>query len=125
VLGEAYDYDGLIVTAYYNNETSEEVTELCSFVPAEGTVSDTDGTIPVTVSYTHNDVTKDATFDLNVLVLDYIEVTTMPTDTEFTEEDPYDYDGLVITASTNANTAETLLRTFTTPASALNAAARR
>ena len=98
VLGEAYDYDGLIVTAYYNNETSEEVTELCSIVPAEGTVSDTDGTIPVTVSYTHNDVTKDATFDLNVLVLDYIEVTTMPTDTEFTEEDPYDYDGLVITA---------------------------
>jgi hypothetical protein len=70
-------------------------------------------------------MTKDATFDLNVLVLDYIEVTTMPTDTEFTEEDPYDYDGLVITASTNANTAETLLRTFTTPASALNAAARR
>ena len=86
------------MTAYYNNETSEEVTELCSIVPAEGTVSDTDGTIPVTVSYTYNDVTKDATFDLNVLVLDYIEITTMPTDTEFTEEDPYDYDGLVITA---------------------------
>ena len=98
VLGEPYDYDGLVVTAFYNNDTSEDVTERCSIIPAEGTASDTAGVVPVTVSYTKDDITRDASFDVNVLVLDHIEVTTPPDVTEVTEDDPWDYTGIEVTA---------------------------
>ena len=98
VLGEAYDYSGLAVTAFYNNNTSEDVTAHCSITPAAGTVSDSAGIIPVTVSFTKDDITRDGSFNVNVLVLDHIEVTTPPDVTEFTEDDPYDYTGIEVTA---------------------------
>lgn len=98
VLGEAYDYSGLAVTAFYNNNTSEDVTAHCSTTPAAGTVSDSPGIIPVTVSFTKDDITRDGSFDVNVLVLDHIEITTPPEVTEFTEDDPYDYTGIEVIA---------------------------
>ena len=98
VLGEAYDYSGLAVTAFYNNNTSEDVTVHCSITPAAGTASDSAGIIPVTVSFTKDDITRDGSFNVNVLVLDHIEVTTPPDVTEFTEDDPYDYTGIEVTA---------------------------
>ena len=78
VAGEEYNYDGLVVTAFYNNETEEEVTEDCVIDPPAGTVAGEAGTVPVTVSYTRGEITKDAVFDMEVLVIDRIEVTMMP-----------------------------------------------
>ena len=98
VLGQPYDYSGLEVTAFYNNNTSEVVTDRCTITPAEGSDTDTAGEIPVLVSFTKDDVTQTADFNVNVLVLDHIEVTTPPDVTEFTEDDPYDYTGVEITA---------------------------
>ena len=98
VLGQPYDYSGLEVTAFYNNNTSEVVTDRCTITPAEGSDTDTAGEIPVLVSFTKDDVTQTADFNVNVLVLDHIEITTPPDVTEFTEDDPYDYTGVEITA---------------------------
>lgn len=98
VPGEEYDYEGLVVTAFYDNETDEEVTELCEIVPAEGSLTGEPGEVSVAVSFTNGDVTKDATFDLEVLAIDHIEVTTYPTKQDYYPGEHMDYSGIVVTA---------------------------
>ena len=61
-VGQTFDKNGMIVTAYYSNSTSKPVTGY--------TVSpekfETEGSITVTITYTEGDVTKTATVTVNV-----------------------------------------------------------
>ncbi len=98
VSGEGYDYDGLLVTAYYNNDTDENVTELCAIRPAEGELAGEPGEVPVTVSFAKDDVTKEAEFSLSVLAIDRIEVTVMPEKLDYIPGESLDYSGVVVTA---------------------------
>ena len=53
--GETFDPTGMVVTATYNDNSTEDVTSLCTFSPATAlTLSDTE----LTVGYTENGVTK-------------------------------------------------------------------
>ncbi len=71
--GETFDPTGMVVTATYNDNSTEDVTSSCTFSPAtELTTSDTE----ITVSYTENGVTKTAT--QAITVNEYVQ------DTEFT-----------------------------------------
>ena len=98
VTGEAFNYEGLVVTAFYDNETQEEVTELCEIDPPAGELAGDAGPVPVTVSFTKGEVTKEATFEMEVLVIDRIEVTVYPTKQEYYPGETMDYSGLVVTA---------------------------
>lgn len=50
-IGESIDYTGIVVTATFTDETTVDVTSLCTFNPEEGTVLETAGTQMVTVTY--------------------------------------------------------------------------
>ena len=64
-----FSYDGLIVTASYDDATSKAVTGYTVSSPDMTTL----GTKTVTVSYTENEVTKTATYDITVTeVIDYV-----------------------------------------------------
>lgn len=64
-VGETLDLTGLEVTAKYSDGSEKAVTEYVT-TPAGGSPLDTAGTISVTVSYTEGDITKTASFDVQV-----------------------------------------------------------
>lgn len=61
-VGDTFNYDGLIVTAHYSDGSSET---LDSFTVSEPDMS-TVGTKTITVSYTYEGVTKEATYEISV-----------------------------------------------------------
>jgi len=64
-VGETLDLTGLVVTAKYSDGSEKAVTGYVT-TPAGGTALDTAGTVSVTVSYTEGDITKTASFDIQV-----------------------------------------------------------
>lgn len=62
-VGDAFTYEGLVVTANYEDQSSRTVS---SYTVSEPDMSAT-GTKTVTVSYTENEVTKEATYDITVI----------------------------------------------------------
>lgn len=63
-VGDTFEYDGLVVTANYDDDTSDTVTPTSVSTPDLTTA----GTKEVTVTYTENGVTKTATYDITVSV---------------------------------------------------------
>ncbi len=63
--GEELDLAGLTVTAKYSDDTSKVITDYTT-APEDGSTLETAGTITITVSYTEGDLTKEATFDVEV-----------------------------------------------------------
>lgn len=81
VQNDEFSHEGLIVTAIYDDASSENVTNLATF---SGYDMSTAGNQTVAVSYTENAVTKTATYGISVkalapindnIVLDYSELT--------------------------------------------------
>ena len=62
-VGDTFSHEGMTVTATYDDNTSEDVTEYATF---DGYDMSTAGTQTVTVSYTEREVTKTATYDITV-----------------------------------------------------------
>lgn len=66
--GETFNPTGMVVTATYNDKSTENVTSLCSFSPATAlTTSNTE----ITISYTEGGVTKTAS--CNITVVEYVQ----------------------------------------------------
>ena len=65
VVGDGLDLSGLVVTALYSDGSSNQVSDYVTN-PQNGIVLDTVGLVPVTVSYTENDVTKTTSFTVTV-----------------------------------------------------------
>ena len=65
LIGEELDLKGLIVMAKYSNDSEVNVTD---YIPSivDGTVLETVGIITITVSYTEDEVTKFASFEVKV-----------------------------------------------------------
>lgn len=72
-VGDTLDLTGIVVTATYSDNSTDDVTNICVFSPADGTTLQTAGTQAVTISYTENYVTKTAS--LNVSVAEYVSHT--------------------------------------------------
>ena len=91
VSGHHADYTGIVVTSTYSNGSTFDVTDSCTFSPAQGeTVSDT-------VTITHNDGTNTASCSLSLIVTSYsLVVETPPTKTTYTPGEDVDYSGAVI-----------------------------
>ena len=61
--GNTFSYEGAVVTATYNNGSTQDVTANATFtIPDMSTV----GTQTVSVSYTENDVTKETSYDITI-----------------------------------------------------------
>ncbi len=110
--GQNFDSTGMKVTASYNDNTSQEVTDYTITDGSNLTVGKTN----VTISYTENGVTKTATQDITVSEkkLTGISVTKVPDKTTYTEGQNFDKSGMIITATyDNGTTKEVTTYTIT------------
>ena len=104
--GDAFSHEGMTVTANYEGGKTADVTADATFT---GYNMANTGTQTVTVSYTENEVTKTATYDITVnapATLTGITLSgTYPT--EFEQGDAFSSEGIVVTANYNdATTAD-------------------
>ena len=63
-VGDTFDHEGLVVTAHYDNGTTKDVSESVSFSGFDSTEVVASQTI--TVSYTEGEVTKTATYNVEI-----------------------------------------------------------
>ncbi|MBQ7935086.1 MAG: bacterial Ig-like domain-containing protein, partial [Clostridia bacterium] len=89
--GESFDPAGMVVTAYYNNNTNEAVTDYT----ISGYTS-TPGTKRITITY--GGKTAQFNVTVNAKELTSIAVTTKPTKTTYLEGESFNASGMVITA---------------------------
>ena len=101
IVGETLDLTGLVVTASYSDESDKPVTGY-TVSPAAGSVLNTAGTVKVTVTY--EGMTTEFTITVNEkepepVTLTGIQVTELPTKTQYFTGETLDLTGLVVTAS--------------------------
>lgn len=98
-VGEPFDTTGLVITAYYADNTSTQVTGYTLSSPDMSVY----GNKTVTVTF------DEKTVDFNILVVDIsgIEVKTMPTKVEYQKGDVFDTTGLSILVKYTDGTSET------------------
>lgn len=103
-VGETFDSAGLIITAYYNDNTSEQVTGYTLSSPDMSAY----GNKTVTVTF------DEKTVDFSILVVDIsgIEVKTMPTKIEYPKGDVFDTTGLSVLVKYTDGTSETITSGF-------------
>ena len=101
--GEALDLTGLVVTATYNDGSSQAVTGY-STSPAEGAALNIVGQQSVTVSY--EGITTSFTVTVNAIVIESITVTTPPSKTTYFAGEALDLAGLVVTATYNNGSSQ-------------------
>ena len=100
---EEVSYSGLVVTATFDNNTTANVTSKCRFTVASGSRITENTT--VTVTYTRNDISKTATFNLTAIKLQSLAITTQPTKVNYSSGETMNLSGLVVTATwTNGST---------------------
>ena len=102
--GEQLDLTGIVVTALYSDGQLSDVTNSCTFSPADGTVLSTTGIQAVSVSYTESGVTRTTSFNVGVdeepepPTLFSLSVAHAPTKTVYYVGDTLDLSGAVFTA---------------------------
>ncbi len=103
-VGETFDSTGLVITAYYNDNTSEQVTGYTLSSPDMSVY----GNKTVTVTF------DEKTVDFSILVVDIsaIEVKTMPAKIEYPKGDVFDTTGLSILVKYTDGTSETITAGF-------------
>ena len=104
-VGEAFDSTGLIITAYYNDNTSEQVTGYTLSSPDMSAY----GSKTVTVTF------DEKTVDFSILVVDItgIEIKTPPMKQEYLVGDTLDSTGLTVLVKYTDGTSETITSGFT------------
>ena len=103
VVGQELDTAGMVVTATYNDNSTEVVTSGCTVSPE---VLDTAGTQTITV--THTDSGKTATFQVTVTAkeLTEIKVEGTPNKVQYQAFETFDTTGLTVKAHYNDGTEE-------------------
>ena len=104
-VGETFDSTGLIITAYYNDNTSEQVTGYTLSSPDMSAY----GNKTVTVTF------DEKTVDFSILVVDIsgIEIKTPPAKQEYLVGDALDSAGLTVLVKYTDGTSETITSAFT------------
>lgn len=104
-VGEAFDSTGLMITAYYNDNTSEQVTGYTLSSPDMSAY----GSKTVTVTFDK----KTANFSILVVDITGIEIKTPPTKQEYLVGDTLDSTGLTVLVKYTDGTSETITSGFT------------
>lgn len=100
-VGDTFTSEGLVVTAHYSDGTSKEVTPTSVSSPTMSTANDK----TITVSYTEDSITREATYTISVTAVatEYITLSGNYR-TEFIQGEEYDPSGLRITEHKNNGT---------------------
>ena len=103
-VGDTFSHEGMTVTATYDDNTTEDVTEDASF---EGYDMSTAGDQEVTVSYTEGEETKTATYDITVKNIQLTGITLSGDyPTTFDVGDTFSHEGMTVTANYDDETTE-------------------
>lgn len=102
--GDELNLDGLVVTAYYENDTSEVVTDY----EVKGYNSTPTQTEEQTITVTYGGKTATFTVTVKIVELVGIEVTKRPTKREYEVGDRLDLTGMEVTAKYSDESEETL-----------------
>lgn len=107
-VNEEFNYDDLVVTAYFSDDTNTPLSDGDYDVSTPDMTSTGEQTI--TVSYTYGGVTKSATYTITVSeapkTLSSISVSTAPTKVTYTVGEYFDPTGLVITRNFSDSTSD-------------------
>lgn len=93
-IGEAFDPAGMVVTATFADDTTENVTGDCTFSPA--TIAK--DTTAITVNYQRAGIRKTASVPVTVRVLSSIAVTTPPNTVAYKYGQTFSPEGMAVTA---------------------------
>ena len=93
-IGEAFDPAGMVVTATFADDTTENVTGDCTFSPA--TIAK--DTTAITVNYPRAGIRKTASVAVTVRVLASIEISNPPTKTAYKYGEVFSPAGMAVTA---------------------------
>lgn len=93
-IGEAFDPAGMVVTATFADDTTEDVTDDCTFSPA--TISK--DTTAITVNYQRGGIKKTDSVAVTVRVLASIEISNPPTKTAYKYVEVFSPAGMAVTA---------------------------
>ena len=93
-IGEAFDPAGMVVTATFADDTTENVTGDCTFSPA--TIAK--DTTAITVNYQRAGIRKTASVPVTVRVLASIEISNPPTKTAYKYGEVFSPAGMAVTA---------------------------
>ena len=98
--GEPLDLAGIVVSLIAANGVHIDVTDQCTFNPANGTtLTSADTSVAISYYWYKDDVTFTTTFPIGIKELDYITITTPPTQTEYVTGDTLDLTGIVVVAT--------------------------
>ncbi|MBR4282913.1 MAG: bacterial Ig-like domain-containing protein, partial [Clostridia bacterium] len=100
--GDSFDATGIVITAYYNNNTNENVTDQTVLTG----YSSTPGTKTITAAFEGK--TDSFTLIVEEKKLVSVEITTLPDKMKYFEDEPFDETGMVVTAHYNNGTAKTI-----------------
>ena len=123
--GERISYSGLVVTATYSDESTEDVmvitasysdgstqdvTALCSITPAAGKAFDPETDTSVAVTYSESSsggmVTENISLMLTTVSFTGLTISSYPSKTNYRSSEPIDYSGLAVTASYSDSSTE-------------------
>ena len=93
-IGEAFDPEGMVVTATFEDDTTENVTGDCTFSPT----SISKDTTAITVDYQRAGIKKTTTVAVTVRVLASIEISNPPTKTAYKYGEVFSPAGMAVTA---------------------------
>lgn len=103
--GETFNGSGLAVKATYNNGTSTEISDYTISYPDMSSA----GTKTVTITYDE----QTATFDIEVIAISKIEITTLPNKLEYRKNETLDTTGLVVSTVWTDSSKEVLADGYT------------
>lgn len=115
-VGEAFNPAGLVVTATYADDTTEDVTDDCTFSPSVMAAS----TTVVTITYQRAGLTVTTTQAVTVLELSSISVTTPPTKTAYYIGETFNPAGMVVKANMSNGTNKVVTGYTYAPSGALS-----
>lgn len=105
--GEALDLTGIVVKLEASNGAQFDITQECSFSPANGTIlSGSDTSVTITYHWYKDNIDFTTVQPISMKQLSSISVTTPPTTTEYVEGETLDLTGIVVTAIFDDNTTD-------------------
>lgn len=100
---EVFSSEGLVVTAHYSDESTAVVTPTSISSPTMSTV----GTKTITVSYTENNITKETSYNIEVIAIVPTSIELTGTyKTEYTQGDEFSVSGMKIVEHYNNGTTQ-------------------
>lgn len=104
-LGETFDLTGISVECHWNNGTTTDITNQCVYSPANGATI-TDETAYLTATYTYNNETYTDGKEIELVMFEEIEITTLPTKVNYNVGESLDYTGIVVTGKWSDGSTE-------------------